>query len=622
MLAGALHPSADGEERRMKSPAQELRVVHITTAPETLRFLSGQIRFLKSCGCRVSVISSPGPLLDEFARTEGVEAFSATMPRRITPWRDLATVFRLWRILRIIRPRLVHAHTPKGGLLGMIAARLAGVPARIYHIRGLPYMTASGFRRWLLMRTEKISCGLAHRVLAVSHSMREEACDAGLCASSKIATPLRGSGNGVDAEGRFNPSRLPDSAGAATRAAHDIPHDALVVGFVGRIVRDKGIIELVHAWGRVQRQFPRAHLLVVGRFEPQDAVPGDVEHALRTGERIHLAATDWNTPPLYAAMDLVVLPTYREGFPNVPLESAAMGKPVVATRIPGCIDAVEDGVTGTLVPPRDADALAEAIASYLKYDSLRARHGAAGRQRVLRDFRPEPIWREVWREYVELLERKKATRHSFYLRYGKAWLDRIAALAGLLVLSPVFAFVAALVRWRLGAPILFTQQRIGRGAKPFRMVKFRTMTDAKDKQGRLLPDEERLTRFGRFLRRTSLDEMPELWNVLRGEMSVVGPRPLLPEYLEHYTPEEARRHDVAPGLTGWAQVNGRNAVPWDARLRLDAWYVDHVSLWLDVKIMAMTVAKVFSQKGVSAEGHATMPRFDDERRRANSARAA
>ena len=148
------------------------------------------------------------------------------------------------------------------------------------------------------------------------------------------------------------------------------------------------------------------------------------------------------------------------------------------------------------------------------------------------------------------------------------------------------------------------------------------MTDAKDKHGGLLPDKERLTQFGRFLRGASLDELPELWNVLRGDMSLVGPRPLLPEYLDYYTPEEARRHDVAPGLTGSAQVNGRNTVPWEERFRLDVWYVDHVSFRLDIEFLALTIAKVFSQKGVSAEGHATMPRLDHERRAKTVPRAA
>ncbi len=189
------------------------------------------------------------------------------------------------------------------------------------------------------------------------------------------------------------------------------------------------------------------------------------------------------------------------------------------------------------------------------------------------------------------------------------------AVSGLLLvlLSPLLAFLALLVRRRLGSPVLFRQRRPGKDAKPFEMLKFRTMTDAHGPDGALLADAERLTAFGRFLRSTSLDELPELWNVLRGDMSLVGPRPLLMEYLPLYSPEQARRHEVRPGITGWAQVNGRNALSWEQKFTLDAWYVDHRSLWLDMRIIGMTIAKVLSRSGISAEGEATMPRFTNGR---------
>ena len=162
---------------------------------------------------------------------------------------------------------------------------------------------------------------------------------------------------------------------------------------------------------------------------------------------------------------------------------------------------------------------------------------------------------------------------------------------------------------RLGSPILFRQRRPGLNGEIFEMLKFRSMQEAKDKEGNLLPDSERLTEFGRWLRSTSLDELPELWNVLRGEMSLVGPRPLLMEYLPLYSPEQAHRHDVRPGITGWAQVNGRNAISWEEKFKLDVWYVDHQSFWLDLKILFLTVKNVISQHGISADGEATMPKF-------------
>jgi sugar transferase EpsL len=191
----------------------------------------------------------------------------------------------------------------------------------------------------------------------------------------------------------------------------------------------------------------------------------------------------------------------------------------------------------------------------------------------------------------------------------KRMLDAVASVAGTILLSPVFLAVALAVRMALGRPVLFRQSRTGYKERPFTLYKFRTMTDAVDSHGAPLPDQERLTRTGQFLRRTSLDELPQLWNVLRGDMSLVGPRPLLRQYLPRYTPQQRRRHEVLPGLTGWAQVMGRNSLDWDQRLQLDTWYVEHRSVWLDLRILAMTLRLLILSRGISHNGHVTMPEF-------------
>jgi len=200
-------------------------------------------------------------------------------------------------------------------------------------------------------------------------------------------------------------------------------------------------------------------------------------------------------------------------------------------------------------------------------------------------------------------------RDHWYRQIGKPLLDRTLAAIALILLSPVLVVVAVLVRWNLGSPVLFRQVRPGLNGKPFTMRKFRTMTDAREERGNLLSDAKRLTALGRFLRTTSLDEFPELLNVLQGEMSLVGPRPLLTQYLDLYTNEQARRHDVFPGITGWAQINGRNAISWEEKFALDVWYVDHQSLRLDLKILSMTVWKVLRRSSINQEGHDTMPNF-------------
>ena len=194
-------------------------------------------------------------------------------------------------------------------------------------------------------------------------------------------------------------------------------------------------------------------------------------------------------------------------------------------------------------------------------------------------------------------------------KFFKRLFDIVASASGLIFLSPIFLILIYLIRKNLGEPVFFTQDRPGKDGKPFKMIKFRSMRDAVDKDGNPLPDSERLTPFGKKLRATSLDELPELWNVLKGDMSLVGPRPLLMSYLPLYNEFQNRRHEMKPGVTGWAQVNGRNVLSWDEKFAHDIWYIDHYSFWLDMKILFLTVKKVFIKEGISAEGEATMPYF-------------
>lgn len=384
----------------------QTKLLHVTTVPFSFFFFTGQIGYMQQRGFEVHALSSPGPLLTDFATREQVTVHAVNMLRQISPLRDLVALAQICWNIRQIGPTIVHAHTPKGGLLGTVAAWLMGAPVRVYHIRGLPFMTATGYKRVLLWWSEKIACTLADQVLCVSHSIRDVAIEAGICRADKIKVLLGGSGNGVDAMARFNPNRLDPATGQTIRQQYGIPAGALVIGFIGRIVRDKGIEELVTAWQTLRQEFPDIHLLVVGPFEPQDPVSQDIEAVLRTDPQIHLVGEDWDTPQFYAAMDFLVLPTYREGFPNVPLEAASMELPVVATRIPGCIDAIEADLTGILVPVQDAVALADGMRIYMQNSPLRRQHGLAGRQRVLTQFRQEAIWEALYQEYALLLAAK------------------------------------------------------------------------------------------------------------------------------------------------------------------------------------------------------------------------
>jgi glycosyltransferase involved in cell wall biosynthesis len=391
--------------RRME-PGRPVRLMHVTTVPQTLQFLVGHVAYAKERGVEVHALSSSGDWLDRFAHETEVEVHAVEMARRITPLRDLAALGRIIRVMRRVRPTIVHGHTPKGGLLAMLAARWCNVPVRVYHVHGLPMVTAHGIKRRLLGAAERTSCRLAHQVFCLCPSLRDLALAEGLGTPAKMKVLNHGSIDGIEAQERFNPARVPAEARQAVRRRYNIPPDALVAGFAGRIVRDKGVIELVQAWQLLRAEFPTLHLLVAGPFESVDPIPAEVEAVLRSDPRIHLAGMVMDMPPVYAALDLLVSPTYREGFGVVFLEANAMELPVVATRIPGCVDAVRDGETGLLVPPRDAEALAAAVRLYLRDADLRRRHGEEGRARALRDFNPQAMRETLFQEYVRLIEEK------------------------------------------------------------------------------------------------------------------------------------------------------------------------------------------------------------------------
>jgi glycosyltransferase involved in cell wall biosynthesis len=388
-----------------------LRLAHVFTVAMSLRFLRGQARFMREHGFDVTCISSPGDEQAAFARDEGADVVSVSMARAITPFADLVAVFRLWWLFRRLAPDIVHSHTPKGGLLGMIAAWLARVPVRVYHMRGLPFETAHGFSRRILVASEKISCALAHRVICNSHSLKAVALAERLCPRDKIVTLLGGSGNGVDALETYAPERA-GSRGTELRRRLAIDGAALVVGFVGRMVRDKGVPELVDAWQRVVRVHPTAHLVLGGPNEPRDPIPPATLDAIRRTPSIHAIGHVADPRDVYAAADVIVLPSHREGFPNVPLEAAAMGLPVVTTRVAGCIDSIEDGVTGTLVSVGNAGELAAAISEYLSDSTRRRSHGRAGRARVLLQFEQNALWTALLAEYDALLGQRGRRQRS------------------------------------------------------------------------------------------------------------------------------------------------------------------------------------------------------------------
>jgi glycosyltransferase involved in cell wall biosynthesis len=393
---------AGGRRRGVKTAAAPV-LAYLVTHPMTARLLlEGQLRSLGEAGFEPVLISSPGPDLEGVAEREGARVETLAMAREIAPLRDAVALARLVRRLRRLGPAIVNAGTPKAGLLGMLAARLAQVPVRVYTLRGLRLETARGARRRLLAAAERLACASAHRVVCVSDSLRRRAVELGLVAEAKTAVLGAGSSNGVDVE-RFARAARDRERTAALRAELGLPAGAPVVGFVGRFTRDKGIVELAEAFERVARELPAARLVLVGDFEAGDPVPAALAARLRRDPRIVLAGFVRDTAPYYPLMDVLAFPSHREGFPNAPLEAAAAGLPAVGFRVTGTVDAVVDGETGRIVAPGDAGALGAALLDYLRDRDLRDRHGRAARERVERSFRREVVWRAWTEEYRRLL---------------------------------------------------------------------------------------------------------------------------------------------------------------------------------------------------------------------------
>jgi glycosyltransferase involved in cell wall biosynthesis len=373
------------------------RLLIAVTSPLSGVFFHGQLAWLRDQGFEVHFLCSPGAPAEDIVRQQGAEFHAVEMHRGISPWRDLRSLWRLVGVLRRVRPAIVNAGTPKAGMLVILAACLCRVPVRIYTIHGLRFETVRGPLRSVLVLIERAVCALATRVLCVGPGLRGLVLRHRLCAAAKATVPGAGSANGIDLEAFAAGPWV--EAGGTLRLAHGIPADAPVIGFVGRLVRDKGIAELVQAWRGLRQRHPSAHLLVVGEVEAGDPVAAADRAALLADGRVHITGFVAEVRPAYAAMQVLVLPTYREGLPTVLLEAGSMGLPVVASSIPGCRDVVADGETGILVPVADAPALEAGLERYLADAALRHRHGHAARARMERDFSRLVVWRSLGEVY-------------------------------------------------------------------------------------------------------------------------------------------------------------------------------------------------------------------------------
>lgn len=396
----------------VRSNLDSAHIVYIVTSSMTADLLlRGQLAFMRQYGFRVTLIVAPGDGIDRISAREGVEVITIPMERQPSPLKDVVAIFRLIQVLRKLRPDIVNYSTPKASLLGGIASFVTRVRQRVYVLRGLRVEGMTGLKRLIFLNAESVPAWCATNILCNSASLRREAMRLEVVSESKSKVLGSGSSNGVDCE-RFTASDLMVEEAAVLRRQLGIHDHDTVIGFLGRMVKDKGVAELLAAFEQLSERHANIHLVLVGPREVGDDLDADGWHKLSTQPCVHWLGPRAETPPVYAMFDLFVLPTYREGLPNVALEAAAMGKPVITTRVTGAKDALVDGQTGTLVKSHDANDLARAIEKYLISPELRREHGEAGRQWVNGRFRSELIWTQLAEEYDRMMARNSGHQHE------------------------------------------------------------------------------------------------------------------------------------------------------------------------------------------------------------------
>lgn len=509
----------------------------------------------------------------------GIRYAQVAMERTgINPFADLRTIAGYLRLLRTERPDVVLAYTQKPIIYGGIATRIAGGVRFYAMVSGLGYaFTGVETARRRLFRA------------AVSRLYR-----AGVARAARIFVFNRDDGAEMRTHGIVRPEQdvvqVPGSGIDTRRFAHQpVPEGPPIFLLIARLLRDKGLAEYAEAARRVKATHPQARFQLLGPMDPNPAAisKAELDGWIAEGAIEYLGETK-DVVPYLAACGVYVLPSYREGLPRTVLEAMATGRAVITTDAPGCREPVTEGENGLLVPVGNADALAGAMRRFVEDPALMVRMGARSRERAVSHY-------DVNKVNALLLDAMELDRPVAALPAGRSRRIFEMAVAGLggIIAMPLFALIALTVAVTMGRPVLFTQLRSGWNSRPFRLIKFRSMTDARDGSGRLLPDEARTTAFGRFLRRSRIDELPELWNILKGEMGLIGPRPLLPETVETMGAPGIERGLLRPGLTGWAQVNGNAQLSEAEKLSLDLWYIRNRSLRLDLLIIWKTIGVIF-----------------------------
>jgi lipopolysaccharide/colanic/teichoic acid biosynthesis glycosyltransferase len=554
-------------------------------------------RMARDLGWEVDVLTTDPALIKVLEENGLGVVYLEAIWRDIRPVRDLRGLWKLYRFLRRNPYTLVHTHTSKGGFVGRLAAKMAGVPAIIHTVHGFAFheqSKPSAMRVYAAL--ERRAANWCNRMITVSEFHRRWGLSLGIGDENKmVAIP-----NGIA------PERIEVTKGReATRAEHGLqPGDFLIVS-IGRLADGKGLDDLLAAVATVRRQISRPVKLWLPGTGPIQPALEQQAAWLGLQDSVHFLGFRKDVGDLLAAADLVALPSLREGLSIALLEAMALEKPIVATSIGSNREVTRDGQCAHLIAPRDRAALSVAIMKMANEPEYARKLAAAAVSTFRASYTSRVMLDRYSAEYDKVLEEcMPVVAGDDREPFGKRAIDVILSGAALIILSPLLLAIAAAVRLTSPGPALFRQKRLGRGGRVFTLNKFRTMTmnapDLRNADGSAWssPEDPRVTRIGHYLRNTSLDELPQLINVFKGDMSLVGPRPELPDQISFYSETDKRRLSARPGLTGLAQISGRNEVPWDRRRQLDVEYIDRRSLALDVRLLFQTVGFVLRRQGI------------------------
>lgn len=547
----------------------------------------------------VACAPDENPEVQDWLTEKGISFRRVRMERAgMNPFSDAATLWDMVALMRQTRPDVVLAYTQKPIIYGGLAARIVGGIRYFAMCSGLGHafsgdggLRSQGLKK-IVSLLYRAAVSKASDVFVFNQDDEDEMRRNGILISGQTATQVPGSG--IDLS-RFTHQPLPPG-----------PPKFLMVA---RLLRDKGPGEFANAAAIVRRTFPEARFQLLGPFDanPSSISKDELDRWQTDGSIEYLGETS-DVQPFLADCSVFVLPTYyREGLPRTILEAMATGRAIITTETPGCRETVTKDKNGILVPPRDSQALAEAMARLALDPALCQRYGNESRRTAEERFDVHKVnalllgkmgLNRSSPDNLSMLEDRTLSdeyAHSVLSTkssMARRIVDVIAATVGLVLTAPLLAIMAVAVALFLGQPVIFRQQRVGLNGRLFTLVKFRTMTDALNADGKLLPDSERLTRFGQFMRRFRIDELPEFWNVLRGEMSLFGPRPLLPQTIREFGPEGLTRCSIRPGLTGWAQIRGGPLLGQREKLALDNWYVTNRSWKTDLVILLQTFSVI------------------------------